>query len=263
MGHVRFGKPPATRKWREVVALLDESEFRIGDIASAVERSSDRSLSQAVNDPGFVESLWLLLKIPLAAGEPDLETALRGIGLDVAREPTLHDILAAFGEAVDRARRTGGRAATDFGLIARNAAMAALASLAHDRGPALWRATPEDQRVTLATFASGENFAELAQRFFTHVLEGHLHYFLDREIPRHIGRGGMMRSLADTGYFEGELRRHCRESTLIMRSFARDWLGKNRFHLGKDLTRKDAAGFAAFAFTKVRNELSRRSGLQA
>jgi hypothetical protein len=263
MGHVRLGKPPATRKWREVVALLDESEFKIDDIASAVERSSDRSLSQAVNDPGFVEALWLLLQIPVAVSERDAAAALLAIGLEVPDEPMLDDILAAFGEAVDRTRQNGGRAVTDFSLIGRNAALTALASLARDLGPSLWRATLEDQRLTLATFASGENFGELAQRFFTHVLEGHLHYFLDREIPRHIGRGGIMRSVGDTGYFEGELRRHCRESTLIMRTFARDWLGKNRFHLGKELTRKDVAGFAAFAFTKVRNELSRRSGLAA
>lgn len=60
--------------------------------------------------------------------------------------------------------------------------------------------------------------------FFTNVLEGHLQYFLDREIPRHIGNGGSIRSVADTSYFESALRRHCRETTIIMRAFAKDWL---------------------------------------
>lgn len=50
--------------------------------------------------------------------------------------------------------------------------------------------------------------------------------------------------------------------SVIMRAFAKDWLGKNRFHLDKDLSRRDAAGFAAHAFTKIRAELSRRSGQQ-
>src|SRR5690606_18254496 len=112
------------------------------------------------------------------------------------------------------------------------------------------------------TFASTEHFGELAQRFFTNLLDGHLHYFLEREIPRHIGPGNFLQSVADTRYFDGSVKRHCAETTVIMRAFARDWLGKNRFHLDKDLSRRDAAGFAAHAFTKIRTELSRRSGRQ-
>jgi hypothetical protein len=44
-----------------------------------------------------------------------------------------------------------------------------------------------------------------------------------------------------------------------MRAFAKDWLGNNAFHLGKDISRKDAAGFAHVAFEKIRKELSNRS----
>ena len=53
-------------------------------------------------------------------------------------------------------------------------------------------------------------------------------------------------------------RRHCRETTLIMRAFAKEWLGKNRFYLEKDISRGDAAAFAAHAFTKIRAELHNR-----
>lgn len=261
MGHIRLGDPPATRKWREVVALLDEHDIPIADVTRGVERACDKSLAQAVNDPAFVEALWLLLKIPLASREDDFQSALAMLGLKTPPEPTLTDILAGFVDAIERARRRGGREVTDFSLIARNAAISALQSLTFERAPSLWRPTVEDERTTIATFASTERFGELAQRFFTNLLQGHIQYFLDREIPRHIGTGGMIRSVADTSYFEGAVHRHCQETTLIMRAFANDWLGKNRFHLGKDLTREDAAGFAAFAFTKVRRELSNRSGL--
>jgi hypothetical protein len=72
-----------------------------------------------------------------------------------------------------------------------------------------------------------------------------------------------MRSVADVRHFEGAIHHHCQETTIIMRAFAKDWLGRNRFHLDKDITRQDATGFAAYSFTKVRNELSRRSGLAA
>lgn len=263
MGHIRLGNLPATKKWKEVVALLDESDFRIARIAEAVERATDTSLAHAVDDPAFVEALWLLLKIPQAAKTKDFQGALAEIGIRVSSDPSLADILAGYEAAVERARRRSGSAITDFSLLARNAAMAALNSLALDRSPSLWVATQQDERTTIATFGSTEHFGELAQRLFTNLLEGHIRYFLDREISRHMGPGCSVRSVADARYFEAAVHRHCKETTIIMRAFAKDWLGKNRFHLDKDITRHDATGFASYAFTKVRSELSRRSGLAA
>lgn len=261
MGHVRLGNPPTTRKWREVVDLLNAGDVLVPDIADAVERACDRSLADAVKDPAFVEALWLFLKIPQAACSEDFAGELRKLRLAVPDSPTVTDLLAAFDDAIEGVRRRSRQSLTDFGLIAKNAAISALQSLVNDRVPSLWKATREDERTTLGTFASTERFGELAQRFFTNLLEGHLQYFLEREIPRHIGPGNFVQSVADARYFEGTVKRHCTETTVIMRAFAKDWLGKNRFHLGKDLTRPDAAGFAAHAFTKIRAELTRRSGV--
>jgi hypothetical protein len=43
--------------------------------------------------------------------------------------------------------------------------VAASLSLVEERGPQLWRASPEEERLTLAGFAAPHRFAELAQRF--------------------------------------------------------------------------------------------------
>ncbi|AMS42469.1 hypothetical protein AA2016_3547 [Aminobacter aminovorans] len=262
MGHMRLGNPPTTRKWREVIHLLSQGDVSVSDLAEAVERAADRSLSEAVNDPAFVEALWLFLKIPQAAGSEDFVGELRKLGLRVPEAPSIPDVLAAFDGAIEEVRHVNRQSLTDFGLIAKNAALSALQSLVNDELPSLWKSTAEDERTTLATFASTERFGELAQRFFTNLLEGHLQYFLEREIPRHIGPGNFLQSVADARHFEGTVKRHCTETTIIIRSFAKNWLGKNKFHLQKDLSRRDAAGFAAHAFTKIRVELSRRSGRQ-
>ena len=83
MGHIRLGRMPTTRKWRQVVALLGEFEPSIADIAEAVEGASDRSLADAVKDPGFVEALWLMLKIPAAARSASFEEELAKLGITV------------------------------------------------------------------------------------------------------------------------------------------------------------------------------------
>ena len=136
--------------------------------------------------------------------------------------------------------------------------MAALYGVFNERLPSLWSATPQDERTTLATLASTERFSELAQRFFTGLLEGHIQYFLDREIPRQIGSAGFVQCVADTHRFDEALRRHCTETTMIMRTYARDWLGKNQFHLQKNPSRDDVTKFAAYAFDKIRTELAVR-----
>jgi hypothetical protein len=262
MGHVRLGKMPATRKWREVIALLGEDQPSIPYLANAVERAADRSLADAVNDPGFVEAFWLLLKIPSAAKSTDFSGELGKLGIKVPPEPTLADLLAEFDRALEKARLRSFRSTSDFSVLARNAAVSALEGAVHDRLPALWPATPEDERTTLATLVTTECFGDLAQRFFTHLLKRHIHYFLDREIPRHVGPESFLPSLADTDYFDEAVHRHCRETTLITRAFAKDWLGKNRFHLDKDITRDEVRGFASYAFTKIRSELAVRGARQ-
>ncbi|RLP22756.1 hypothetical protein [Mesorhizobium sp. YM1C-6-2] len=232
----------------------------IADIAAAVERSADRSLSTAVQDPGFVESFWLLLKLPQAVAAEDREAAVQALGIHVPADAGLADLIAGFEAAFERFRQRSVVGFSDFAFIARDAAISALAGLVRDRGPSLWVSGAEDERATIASFASTTRFGELAQAFFTNVLRGHIRYFLDREVPRQLGVGHALASVADAEYFDEAVRRHCRETTIIMRAFARDWLGKYRFHLDKELTREDAAALAAYAFTKIRLELNRRSG---
>jgi len=259
MGHVRLGKPPATRKWREVVDLLRASEFAVADIAAAVERSADRSLSTAVQDPGFVETFWMLLRLPYAVASEDAQSELRSLGIHVPVDAGLADFTAGFDEAFERFRRRSAFGFTDFAFIARDAAISALAGAALDRGPSLWMSDARDERATIASLATTTGFGELAQSFFTNLLRGHIRYFLDRQVPRHVGVGHRMTSIADLDQLDMAVRRHCRETTIIMRAFARDWLGKHGFQLGKKITRDDAAAFAAHALTKIRQELSRRS----
>jgi hypothetical protein len=260
MGHVRLGKLPATRQWKDVIDLLGAHELAVAAIAAGVERCADRSLSTAVQDPGFVESFWLLLKIPQAAAKDDRQLALKSLGIIVPPNPGLADVTAGFEEAFDRFRQRCVTGFTDFAVIAKNAAIATLVSLTYARGPQLWTQTAEEERATVAGLASSTGFAELAQTFFTNVLRGYLRYFLDRELPRHIGVGQALASIPDAEHFDEAVRNHRRETTVIMRAFARDWIGRHAFHLHEDIGRENAAAFASYAFAKIRTELNRRSG---
>lgn len=246
---------PASKKWREVVQCLAEAEVDLGRLADSVSVAAEDSLSGAAKDPGFIEALWLLIKVPQAARSHDVAAALRELGIGVPADPSITDVVAGLASAIEAAQRRNPQDATDFGEMAKHAAVAALHSVYQERLPALWEASAEDARTTLASLSSPERFADLAQRFFSRLIDHNIQYFLARETPRHVGPASLARSVADLAVFDRAMRRHCDETSMIARTFARDWHGNNAYHLGKAISRKDVAGFGYFAFEKIRKEL--------
>lgn len=255
LGHVRLGRLPASKKWQQVVQYLADPEVDLGRLAEAVSAAAEDSLAGAARDPGFIEAFWLLIMIPQAAREHDLAGAMREIGVLVPIEPSITDVVAGLEAPVEKAQRRNPAEATDFGVMAKHAAVAALHSVFQERLPGLWQASAEDVRTTLASLSSPERFADLAQRFFSGLLDHNIQYFLTRETPKHVGPGKRARSVSDLATFDRAMRRHCDETSVITRKFARDWLGNNACHLGKNISRNEVARFGFIAFEKLRKEL--------
>ena len=65
MGHTLLARLPGSRKWREVVDLLDDGAAP-GVVASAAAVAAERDLEKAADDPVFVEALRLLALILIA-----------------------------------------------------------------------------------------------------------------------------------------------------------------------------------------------------
>ncbi len=259
MGHQRLGSPPASKNLPQIVKMLVARETSTSDLVDAITEECSAALKRALKDAAFVEALWLFVRLPQAARSVDFAAALQAIGIRVPAAPSVTDIAIGFDTAVESAQRKSGADITDLSEMARQTGIAALSSLAEERLPSLWEPSHEDVRTTLATFCGPEKFGELSQRFFTGFVERTTHYFLDRELPRHVGSDKLVHSVGDLAAFDGAVRRHCAEATVIMRTFARDWLGKNAFHEGKNISRDDVVGFAAHASEKIRKELSIRS----
>lgn len=259
MGHQRLGKLPALRNLPAIVRLLIEGQAEEAELVEAISKACDETLRKALHDPAAIESLWLLIAIPQAASRTDFRDALAAAGVVVPEAVSVEDIAAGFDGAVETVQRRLGANLSDLGEIARLAGISALHGLTQERLPGLWQTTSEDLRTTLATFAGPDKFGELAQRFFTGFVERTIHYFLDRAVPQLLGPAGRFPSIHDLGAFQAGIGRHCREATLIMRTFAREWLAKHSIHGGKTIDRAMAKGFGAYAAEKIRRELAMRS----
>jgi hypothetical protein len=232
--------------------------MEVAQLAQAVFKASEESLWRVLKDKGLLEAIWLLLMVPQAARRKDFAAALSDIGIAVPPEPTLADVVVGYSDAVRRARSTSPQHATDLGDMACDAGVEALASLFDHKVPSLWTPTKEDIRTTLASFSSPDRFADLAQRFFSALLNRNLHYYLDRALPMHVSPSGAVQSVGDLASFDLAMRTHCDEATLIMRVFARDWVAKKVFVHKKGISRKAVRDFAYVSLSKLSNELAVR-----
>jgi hypothetical protein len=126
-------------------------------------------MMDASEDPAVQFSLYLLARIPLAAGDNEFARALRDLGLHVADKPMLADIVRAAMQAVDRhVALTGSR--TDFGEIAELSAAEAMHAVVGRELTGLFTVTPEDTKRALAGFATVKQFSVLARDFFARLI---------------------------------------------------------------------------------------------
>lgn len=258
MGHQRFGKLPATKKWREIVRFVANGEGSVGEIADRVFDACDRAFGNASKDPAFQEAIHLLCTIPLAASRDDFKAALAEIGIEIPNNPSRTDILVGYEKAIEKAQRSASKDITDLSEMAKQAGIAALNSLLVKPAPApqlgFWEAPKEGVHLALSEYATPEGFGDLAQAFFTSLGKNNIRYFLDRELPKHLGREGFAKSIQDMILFDQNNERHNAETSVIMRPFAETWYAKKRYQERKKLTRKDLTGFAHVAIEKMRKE---------
>lgn len=255
MGHIRLGVLPQSKKWREVVALL-EADAPLEAVAEAAAVASERDLAVASRDPRFQFVSQLLVTLPLKARSPEFLAYLDSLGISVEDAASVTGLLAAVGRSIDRnAFEAGGP--SDPGELARGALLESLSVHLHDRLPSLFEPTPAEIRKALAEFSGGARFAVLARDFFARLTYRSLDYYLSRELANHIGPDARFANDADRVAFQQALRQHTFEASRIVEEFAGGWYGKTVWKM-QSLDQAAIDGFTSYAFKKMRQELGRR-----
>jgi len=251
MGHLRLGALPRSREWAQVVELI----MRGGGadaVAAAALVAADEGFQRAADDEGLGRTVWLLTQLPLAARHADYVDRLRAIGLSLASEPGLLDLVGAFTDAVDQHMRlAGGR--TDFGEMAQMAAAETLTKALGERSKSLFGTSAADVQHTLGSLATTDQFGAFARDFFGRLTRRYLTFFLSRELSNHVGGERRFANAAEHAEFNGALDLHCRQASRIVEEFAGSWFSKTNWESG--IAPDTARGFAWVALKKVRAEL--------
>ncbi len=255
MGHIRLGTLPQSKKWREVVALLN-SDAPMELIALAAANASEKDLKRASDDPVFQYVSNLLVTLPLQARSPSFLEFVTGVGLSEENLTSVTGLLSGLNSVIDAQASELGRA-SDAGDIAKAALLETLSVQLNDRLPSLFEPSPAEVRRALAGFSSGQGFAVLARDFFARLTYRSLDYYLSRELANHTGSGKRFASDAERVAFQQALRQHAFEASRIVQEFAGGWYGKTVWK-EQSFDQDAINNFTRFAFTKMRRELGRR-----
>jgi len=252
MGHSRLGGLPRTRKWMEVVGLIEHGASA-AQVANATLRAAEAGFLKAANDLGVTGSVWMLMQLPLAARSKDWVASLQNLGIDVKQAPTLMELQAKVTAAIDAKLANSGRR-SDLGELAQNALAETLCNALGDRLPTLFSPNPADVQGAIADCHTEKNFGSLARDFFSRVTNHYLNYFLTKTYGNHVGEGRRFATLSQVASFKDALKTHCYEDAKIVERFSAEWRSKTN-HEQKGIPWKEASDFTYGAMAKLVSEL--------
>lgn len=253
MGHLRVRNMYKSRKWKEVIRLL-ESGADVAEIAARSLLAARAGFTAAASDPGLIYAFWLLTQLPLAAREGFFPEALRRLNVLVSNEPTLMEIVGAFSDAVDtHTRRSNDR--SDFSEMALLSATESLTALVGDKTASFLEPESRDVQQAIAGFSKGAAFSQLGRSFMSRLTRRYLSYFLSTELSNHVGKDHRFANLSEHSAFTEALNRHCYQASRIVEEFAGGWYAKNVYE--GEITTEKVQGFLHVAMKKLVKELER------
>ena len=251
MGHVHLGELPKTRKWQQVVSLIEAG----GDAASVAQVAMDAAqggLAAAAKDKGLIDVAWLLMHLPAAAATGNFVEALAELGVVVDGAPTVAQITGAVCDLLDET--IGAEDRTDLNEMAQMAALETLAESIGRSTAGMFNVTPEVVQQELARFATGRELGGLMRAFFSRLMNRYLGYYLSRELTHHVGEGRRFTTLAQHGEYNNALALHTHQAAFIIEAFSGEWASKTRYAHGA-ISRREMVKYVHGATRKLSDEL--------
>ncbi|MEW6584951.1 MAG: hypothetical protein AB1442_04990 [Nitrospirota bacterium] len=252
MGHLFLRNLPRTRKWKQVIELL-EANGEVPEIARASLEAIQYGLKKVPDDPGFCQTLTAVFDFTNSLQSPDPAGSLWEKGFDLPANPLVLDYVAAFKRKVDK-ELSAHKTRSDLSEMAQNAFTDTLVKSA-TTSESLFRITHKEAQTILKRQFAGQNFKSIMHEFFTGFTSRYLQSYLTRALPGYVGPNRQFGSMDSYKSFNDAFDLHIRQTVRITDDFVPGWYGKARFE-GR-LTPDSVTQFAYVAFKKIRGEFER------
>jgi hypothetical protein len=256
LGHNRLGRLPRTHRWKNVIALLEQSAG-VPEIAHASFNAASTGLQRVAKDAGFVTALSSVFDFIDAVQSQDPSATLKAKGISVFDESTVLSYAVGLRERIDKnLRKVGAR--SDLGELTQNAFTEVLVKTVAASQKDLFGSTTGNVQKSLKQEFSGQKLTAVMHDFFATFTKRYLSYYLSRELANHTGPGRAFRNLDAHSEFSKAFDLYVRQSVRIADEFTPEWFGKARYE--KKLTSDSVSRFAHVAFKKIHSEFTRGAG---
>lgn len=259
MGHIRLGRLPKTRGWKQVIELLDSSDSSSEEIAVATAKAAKEFLSQENTEAALVFPYWLLTQITSKARSDDFVAGLAGIDLDISGVNSAMGFLSSVTDFTHKGIRSRG-AIFPLSEFAQLSLREVLTETIGQESRSLFGTTLEDIRLACRKYSTPRQFAILSRLYFTKVLNRSLQFFVSKESSNSVGHGRKFENISELSDFNNALEAYCYQSAKIIEDFAAGWYSKKNWQGG--ISERDAKGFVFVAVDKIRSEIAREEQTQ-
>ena len=253
MGHIRLDRLPRTRRWKQVIELLDQGGS-VEDLVQATYRAAQNGLNRIPNDVGFTQTLTAIFAFIDALQSKSPVTSLRENGFDVSKDASLFDYIGSFKSRAEEAAAAV-HARSDIAEIARDSFSQVLLDSAGSSLQTFFGVDSIDARQALRSSIKGKPLGSTMHEFLATFTQRYLSYYLGRELPYHVGVGKAFSSVDRHSEFNKAFDLYVRQTVRIADEFTPGWFGKARYE-GR-LSHQDVSRFAHTAFKKIRGEFRR------
>jgi hypothetical protein len=253
MGHLRLGRLPKTRRWNEVVDLLDNSPQDTSGIAAAVVIAADSRLKALAADQTLGYTFWLLTRISWASRQPDFHDTLARLGIQTDANTSVVAFISRLTDRV-RAESAGDLSSGHFSELSSLSLRRTLSETVVQSAGTLFGMSTDSLQQALRIHSGKDQFGAVSRKFFADFFARTLSSLVDRELSHHVGRDNSFKTSSDSAAFIQALDLHARESSRIMETFAADWYSKHNWEARGEISRTEAQAFVAVALRKLRTE---------
>lgn len=222
MGHNRLGVLPKTRRWKEVIELL-ETGGDLAEIASQSLNAAVTGLAKVPYDPGFHTVLSNIFLFAEAARSGSIVEGLQLRGFAVANDASLFDLVGSLQSKNDYDLSIL-QVKSDASELAQNAFYETL--LTSTDQPALFADSGPESQESLATEFRGDKFSRVMHEFYANFTKRYLSYYVSRELPRHVGVGKYFADVDSHRDFAEAFDLYVRQTVRIVDEFTPGWFAK-------------------------------------
>jgi len=186
MGHLRLGRLYKSRKWVEVIDLLEHDDLSVPKVSAATFKAAEKELLKLGADPLLNYCFWLLIHITKSAKNRDLNSQLTQLGIKTENLSSVFTLISSLGDVI-RNKSSEFDELNIFSEITNLTFRQTLTETIAAQSKTLFDSSFEDIQNACGSYSTEKQFGLLARKFFSNLLSRSFTYFINKELSNHIG----------------------------------------------------------------------------